>query len=662
MSWFRNLNIGVKLGLSFSIMILCMIVIGFTGFKTAEIIQNNLKKIFSVSLPAMDYIIEADRDLQQLLVAERSMIFTDVNSEMFKGFLADYEENMKQSEERWKKYKALATLDKELTIIAKYEKARQEWEVITRKVVEGRKEDTPAARTQAIDLTLGIAMDKFKQMRGFLDELTDINIEMAQKFNASASRAYQDAIFILAGVTGVGFIIGLFFAWIISRSVARPLRKAVDISNDLANGNFAQEIEISSQDETGRMLSAIKDMRSKIEQVLKETNDLIQAVQRGQLDIRGNAASFAGGWRELVRGTNSLIDAFVNPFKMTGGYVNRISTGEIPPEITEPYQGDFNEIKNNLNKMIKNLSGFAVEVQSAAEVVASGSGQLNSSAEQVSQGTSQQAASIEQISASMEEMSSMIGQNADNARETAVIAMKTAEDAREGGKAVNETVQAMKIITEKIRIIEEIARQTNMLALNAAIEAARAGQHGKGFAVVADEVRKLAENSQKAAKSINSLSVSNLEIAERAGKLLDGMVSGIQKTSELVQEISASSAEQTRGITQVNKAIQQLDQVIQENAAVTEQMAATSQDFSVQADRLLQTSSFFEVPESVRHTLMKKAITARREEKDQENNIRLPKVQFKKHGLRTGKFSTEKRLDRTMIKIEDNEEKDFEQY
>ncbi|MDM8538989.1 methyl-accepting chemotaxis protein, partial [Desulfobacterales bacterium HSG17] len=249
--------------------------------------------------------------------------------------------------------------------------------------------------------------------------------------------------------------------------------------------------------------------------------------------------------------------------------------------------------RNNLNMMIKNLGRFAIDVQNAAEMVATGSEQLSSSAEQVSQGTSQQAAGIEQISSSMEEMGSMVTMNADNARETASIAMKTAKDTKEGKVAVNETVEAMKIISEKIRIIEEIARQTNMLALNAAIEAARAGEHGKGFAVVAAEVRKLAERSQNAAKQINSLSISNLTIAEKAGILLEDMVSGIQKTAELVQEISASSEEQSDGIAQVNKAIQQLDQIIQQNAASTEQMAAGSRDFSDQAERLLESASFF---------------------------------------------------------------------
>ena len=163
------------------------------------------------------------------------------------------------------------------------------------------------------------------------------------------------------------------------------------------------------------------------------------------------------------------------------------------------------------------------------------------------------------------------------------------------GRAVADTVKAMKSIAEKIGIIEEIARQTNMLALNAAIEAARAGEHGKGFAVVAAEVRKLAERSQTAAKEISSVSISSVEIAERAGKLLGDIVPGIQKTSSLVQEINSSCNEQAQGVEQVTTAIQQLDQVIQQSSASTEEMSTASEMLSDQAEQLLTAASFFHV-------------------------------------------------------------------
>ena len=273
-----------------------------------------------------------------------------------------------------------------------------------------------------------------------------------------------------------------------------------------------------------------------------------------------------------------------------------IAGGNLTVEVKPRSEKD--EMMKDLATMVKKLSDVVQDVMSAADNVAAGSKELSANSDHMSQGASEQAASAEEASASMEEMSSNIKQTAENAMQTERMAVKSAEDAQEGGKAVASTVNAMKEIAGKINIIEEIARQTNMLALNAAIEAARAGDHGKGFAVVAAEVRKLAERSQKAAGEISELSVSSVEIAEKAGELLGAILPNIQKTAELVQEISAASREQDSGADQINKAIQSLDQVIQKNAAVAEEMASTAEELSSQAGQLQGTITFFRVDET----------------------------------------------------------------
>ncbi len=366
--------------------------------------------------------------------------------------------------------------------------------------------------------------------------------------------------------------------------------------------------------------------------VTKELGVVAEAAVAGKLDIRGDIDSFDGNYKDIIKGVNNTLDAVIAPINVTAEYVERISKGDIPELITDDYKGDFNEIKNNLNllvnstnemadlvskvaggelrlevkkrsendavmisiaKMVIDLTDIASNMQTAADQVAEGSQQISASAEEMSQGATEQAASVEEVSSSMEEMNSSVSQNADNARETASIAKKAAIDAQEGGQSVNETVVAMKSIADKITIIQEIAQQTNMLSLNAAIEAGRAGEHGKGFAVVAAEVRKLAERSQIAAKEIGGLSKSSVEIAEKAGKLIEDVVPNILKTAELVDEINASSSEQAKGIEQVTKAVQQLDQVIQQSASGTEEMASTSEELASQAEQMQSTVAFF---------------------------------------------------------------------
>ena len=255
-------------------------------------------------------------------------------------------------------------------------------------------------------------------------------------------------------------------------------------------------------------------------------------------------------------------------------------------------------VYRDMKSMSDKLSKVIESVINSADNVTSGSQQLSISSQMLSQGTTEQAANNEEVTASLEEMSASIQGNTDNANQTESIAKNVAVEAEKSGEVVNETVIAMKSIADKISIIEEISRQTNLLALNAAIEAARAGEHGKGFAVVAAEVRKLAENSQKAAGEISSLSVSSVEVADKAGSLLAEVLPKIKQTADLVQEISASSNEQKVGAEQINNSMQQLDEVVQQNAASAEELSSTAEELSAQAEILQSEISFFKTENS----------------------------------------------------------------
>jgi len=339
----------------------------------------------------------------------------------------------------------------------------------------------------------------------------------------------------------VAIALGVFLAMLIARGIIRPLGRAVAVAESLAIGDDTVAIESAGQDEIGQLLDAMNKMVAST----RDVSTMAKEIASGNLNVHIEARS------------------------------------------------DKDSMLISLGSMVENLRDVVGTVQSASEQVSAGSQTLSVSSEELSQGATEQAASVEEASSSIEEMTANIRQNADNAKETEKIARKGAEDAQQGGQAVHETVVAMKSIADKIMIIEEISRQTNLLALNAAIEAARAGEQGKGFAVVAAEVRKLAERSQLAAAEISELSISSVEVAENAGVLLEAMVPNIQRTSELVQEITAASVEQDAGAEQIARAIQQLDAVIQGNATSSEEMASTSEELSSQAEQMQQAIGFF---------------------------------------------------------------------
>ena len=272
-----------------------------------------------------------------------------------------------------------------------------------------------------------------------------------------------------------------------------------------------------------------------------------------------------------------------------------VAGGDLNQTINVVSNDEIGDLIKSLNLMTAKLRQIVSEALTAAQNVSAGSQELSASAEQLSQGATEQASSAEEASSSMEEMAANVKQNAENASQTEKIAAQSARDAEASGAAVGRAVEAMQTIAEKITIVQEIARQTDLLALNAAVEAARAGEHGKGFAVVASEVRKLAERSQAAAAEIGTLSSETVKVAQDAGSMLAKLVPDIKKTAELVVEITAACREQDVGSAQINQAIQQLDKVGQQNASASEQVSSTSEELASQAEQLQSTISFFRI-------------------------------------------------------------------
>ncbi len=395
------------------------------------------------------------------------------------------------------------------------------------------------------------------------------------------------------------------------------LTSLMNILIDISDGDISKLDEwkiVGKRSENDRILPSVIKAMQTIKNLIDETGKLTEASVEGKLDARGDFAQFNGGYRKIIEGINKTLDTMGEPIKEALGVLEEMSEGNLQFYVKGNYKGDYAKIKQALNSALESFNEILNNINSAADQVASGSMQVSSSTQILSQGSTEQASAIEELTASLEEISAQTKLNAENAAKANELALKAKDDATIGNEqmkgmlnAMNDINQSSSNISKIIKVIDEIAFQTNILALNAAVEAARAGQHGKGFAVVAEEVRNLAARSANAAKETTTLIEGSIKkvddgtkIANDTAYALNKIVEVVSKAVDLVGEIANASNEQAAAISQINQGIIEVSQVVQTNSVTSEENASSSEELSSQAELLKEMVGKFKLKNTKR--------------------------------------------------------------
>ncbi|GLR21437.1 methyl-accepting chemotaxis protein [Ciceribacter naphthalenivorans] len=533
-----RLTIKLKLAIAFTFLIFMLVgTAGYGIFSLADS-KAGMDQVIDVTVARLDRMQQLNALSLSTVRAQKNMILTTTPQEAqhFIDASNDSRAKFRQIFEEMASTATAATRDFWQDLRAKLDK----FEASDNRVHELVRNGNNAAASQ---ISSNEGRDDANALTTKLEEGVQINRDRLQQAKATTDSEYATTRMLLVSISVIATLVAAATAVWIALGISAGLRKVMAVAEAVAIGDLDQNIEMKTND---------------------EIKDLVNTINRMTANLREMAV-----------------------------VAEKIAEGDLM--VTPKPQSDKDTLGLALASMVERLRGVVADALSASDNVSSGSQELSASSEQLSQGATEQAASAEEASASMEQMAANIKQNADNAAQTEKIARQSSRDAETSGDAVNRAVAAMRTIAEKISIVQEIARQTDLLALNAAVEAARAGEHGKGFAVVASEVRKLAERSQSAAAEISAMSTETVQSAQDAGEMLNRLVPDIRKTAELVAEISAACREQDIGAAQINEAIQQLDKVTQQNASASEEMSATSEELAAQAEELQSSIAFFKV-------------------------------------------------------------------
>ena len=500
---FNDMKIRNKLIATFSLILLFMAGIGWVAYQGMTQIERNLNDIFSISLPSIDKLLEADRDMQQMLVAERSLLSADPKAPIFATLLKDYEKNLQQVGERFGVFKGLVSSPEEKELIAKFEQDRAAWEPVSRQVVEKSKSGEAEARRQALELSLGKANELFETTRGNLDKLTDISLKNAEKEQRDSASVFRRSVITLLVILGAAVVVSAFMAVVLAMVIAKPIHAAAAGLQDIAKGegDLTKRLQVRSKDEIGELAVWQNVFMEKLQGIIGKISTNTQSLEHSSNDLLGLADTLAGGAGDTSRQTESVASA--------------------------------------AEQMNANLANVAAAMEESTTNVA-------------------------MVASAAEEMTSTIGNIAHNVEQANRIASDAVAQAAKTATKMDALGDAAQAIGKVTEAITEISEQTNLLALNATIEAARAGEAGKGFAFVANEIKELAKQTAGATLDIKEQIAGVQQTTAETVADIGAITTVINKVSDLVGSIATAVDEQAKATQEIASNISQASLGLQE--------------------------------------------------------------------------------------------------